>query len=60
MQKIIDPPNGWLYGFPATLPEGTTAHQLLVDYGYPEEHIEWALEHMRWWFEPEDGHSTAV
>ena len=37
----IDPPNGWMYGFPKEFPDGVTdVHEWLLQNGYPERIIE--------------------
>lgn len=37
----IDPPNGWIYGFPKKLPDGVTdVKAWLVEQGYPREQID--------------------
>lgn len=43
MPLIVDPPSGWLYGFPKIL-EGNYEQQLR-DAGYPEDMIPMALKH---------------
>ena len=47
MVKIIDPPMGWKYGFPAPLEEDYEAQ--LRRSGYPEEDIGFALRYSRGW-----------
>lgn len=48
MKKLmVDPPSGWMYGFPALLQEDYV--QQLKDAGYPEKDIELALKHSRYW-----------
>ena len=38
--KMIDPPEGWKYGFPKTIPEGIeNVTDWLVEEGYPKEEI---------------------
>ena len=44
--KLVDPPSGWMYGFPAVLQEDYV--QQLKDAGYPEEDIDLALKHSRY------------
>lgn len=51
-QIIVDPPEGWKYGFPAPLEEDYEAQ--LRKSGYPEKDIELALTYSRFW-ESEDG-----
>lgn len=46
MTLIVDPPSGWMYGFPAPL-QGDYAQQLR-DAGYPERDIPLALKHSRY------------
>jgi hypothetical protein len=39
--KMIDPPQGWLYGFPKEIPEDVeNTTQWLIDNGYPKKLIE--------------------
>ena len=38
--KMIDPPKGWLYGFPKEIPEHVdNTVQWLIENGYPEKVI---------------------
>lgn len=38
--KFIDPPEGWMYGFPKEIPEHIDdTRQWLIDNGYPEKEI---------------------
>jgi len=40
-QILIDPPSGWMYGFPKVLPEGTeNVTEWLISEGYPKELID--------------------
>ena len=41
-KKIIDPPSGWLYGFPKVIPqeEGLDINTWLVANGYPQAEID--------------------
>lgn len=41
---MIDPPTGWLYGFPKAFPEDVTnVDEWLVKNGYPQEEVDcWA------------------
>ena len=43
--KLVDPPSGWMYGFPAVLQEDY--EQQLRDANYPEKDIASALRHSR-------------
>jgi hypothetical protein len=49
MMMWIDPPSGWRYGFPKIWTRQVPIQQWLIDNGYPEQDVEWASEHMRWW-----------
>jgi hypothetical protein len=53
MIKVIDPPSGWKYGFPKVLPEhikgAESLSKWLVDNDYPQEEVEFALKHSRYW-----------
>ena len=51
--RIIDPPSGWMYGFPKVLPEGMEMEELLRNSDYPKKDIPFALKHMRYWEVPE-------
>ena len=49
---MIDPPNGWLYGFPKQLPDNTSdVKAWLVENGYPQSEIDAYGEHFycRYW-----------
>jgi hypothetical protein len=51
---IIDPPSGWQHGFPKILPQELVGNteglsEWLVANGYPEEDLELALKHSRYW-----------
>lgn len=50
--KLVDPPSGWLYGFPAVLQEDYV--QQLKDAGYPEKDIDLALRYSRYIFIDEE------
>jgi hypothetical protein len=58
---IYDPPSGWKYGFPKKVPwsvlngENGAFKQWLLDEGYPEKDINFALKYGRQWQEKEDG-----
>ena len=54
--RIYDPPAGWCYGFPRPyLPKsGESLADTLRRDGYPEEMIEQALKHTRFWEEEWD------
>jgi hypothetical protein len=48
---VVDPPSGWRYGFPKKYnpePEESLA-QWFIKNGYPEEDVELALKHSRYW-----------
>mgnify|MGYP005829749517 CR=1 FL=1 len=41
MALMIDPPSGWMYGFPKSIPKDVTNHlKWLVENGYPQEEID--------------------
>lgn len=46
MTLIVDPPSGWMYGFPAPLQDDY--EQQLRNAGYPERDIPLALRHSRY------------
>ena len=50
MKMMFDPPSGWKYGFPKEVPENPTDfRQWLIDEGYPEKDVDFALRHGRQW-----------
>lgn len=57
MATIIDPPSGWIYGFPKPIPEDRQKDTIawLVEQGYPKDLIDSFGEHFycRYWEEPE-------
>lgn len=46
MTLLVDPPSGWMYGFPAPLEDDYEAQ--LRKAGYPERDIPMALQHSRY------------
>lgn len=50
----VDPPSGWLYGFPKLVPEDCNMREVMLSTRYPNEDIDFALEHMRVWPEREE------
>jgi len=55
MKKTIDPPSGWRYGFPRAMPEDVTDfRQWLIDVGYPEKDVDFAMQYSRFWYENEE------
>ena len=49
---MVDPPEGWRYGFPKRLPEGTVNFgQWLVKNGYPKDMVPLAIKFSRYWKE---------
>lgn len=52
---MIDPPTGWRYGFPRAIPpeinfnDEQALKKWLVEVGYPEEEVEFALTYSRYW-----------
>lgn len=52
MKKMIDPPEGWRYGFPKELPEEVVDHrEWLLEQGYPQKLMESLGKHFycRYW-----------
>ena len=49
----VDPPSGWLYGFPAPYNQSTdgTIEEFLISKGYPKKDVKWASENCRSWYE---------
>jgi hypothetical protein len=58
MATFIDPPSGWMFGFPKIIPADRRYDSLtwLVEQGYPEKLIEDLGEHFycRYWDRPDD------
>lgn len=55
MKFYIDPPSGWKYGFPKVLPDDVKdIRTWLIENGYPEKDVDFALNHCRQWIEEED------
>lgn len=52
--RVIDPPSGWMYGFPKVLPSNIAVGDFLLISGYPKKDIPFALKHMRYWEVHED------
>lgn len=52
---FIDPPSGWMYGFPCIIPEDQRNSGKLEGFlrskGYPEKDMELALMYSRYWEE---------
>jgi len=47
---MVDPPEGWRYGFPKQLPDGTVNfQQWLVENGYPKDQVDLAVKYSRYW-----------
>lgn len=55
---MIDPPSGWMYGFPKPIPEERRKDVIawLIEEGYPKNLIEELGEHFycRYWEVPND------
>jgi len=59
MPLIIDPPSGWKYGFPKPVPDGVMKSDALLriwlsGQGYPNEDIDLAMKHSRYWERDEE------
>jgi hypothetical protein len=53
-RKMIDPPEGWRYGFPKEIPEDVdNTRKWLIENGYPEKEIEALGDYffVRGWYE---------
>lgn len=51
-RTIIDPPEGWKYGFPKPIPnEINDLSEWLFGEGYPMDLIPLAIKHSRYWEE---------
>jgi len=44
---MVDPPMGWMYGFPKPVDESKTMREMLIEAGYPSSQLAHALEHLR-------------
>ena len=53
-RRMIDPPGGWLFGFPKELKDGQSYEEMLVEAGYPSEYMELALKYSRHWEEDDE------
>ena len=53
---VVDPPSGWMYGFPATWDKDEYAEveDFLKAKGYPEDQIDFACGYMRMWLPQEE------
>jgi hypothetical protein len=55
---IVDPPSGWKYGFPKEVPkevfESEKFKEWLIEQGYPEKDVDFAVKYSRYWKEEED------
>lgn len=54
MTLIIDPPSGWMYGFPKPVPREAlksieALKAWLLEQGYPKKDVEFAVKHSRYW-----------
>lgn len=51
-RTLIDPPDGWRYGFPKRLPNHITTQSSLREWlekeGYPSNDLDFAMEHSRY------------
>lgn len=50
-KTVIDPPEGWKYGFPKVLPDGVDYQEWLFGEGYPMDLIPLAMKYSRQWEE---------
>jgi hypothetical protein len=50
-KTMIDPPEGWRYGFPKSWDSGVDGdlREFLLQNGYPEKDVDFALKHIRMW-----------
>lgn len=57
-KRMLDPPSGWLYGFPKRIPSYVSTakdmYEWLKEEGYPEHQITWAMQYCRMWDEQDD------
>lgn len=50
MITMVDPPEGWRYGFPKALDETQTFRKFLLNNGYPRDMLELAEKYSRYWY----------
>lgn len=58
MTLIIDPPSGWMYGFPKPVPQealksSEALKTWLLEQGYPKKDVEFAVKSSRYWEQKE-------
>lgn len=61
--KMIDPPSGWMYGFPKPIPhEEKNVLKWLVDNGYPQREIDKLEDQFmcRYWYQPKKSDDGTV
>jgi hypothetical protein len=51
MPLIVDPPSGWMYGFPRPLDQSVPFRSFLKQHGYPESLMTLAEKYSRYWTE---------
>lgn len=58
---MVDPPSGWMYGFPALWDKTKydTLALFLRAKGYPEKDIDFACSYMRMWLPTDDDNVSA-
>ena len=51
MAMMIDPPEGWRYGFPREYDDARDGpmREFLLKHGYPRKDVDFALEYMGCW-----------
>ena len=55
--KMIDPPSGWMYGFPKVIPNDVTdVNKWLVENGYPQAQVDKFSNQLpcRFWYDDGD------
>ena len=60
--KIIDPPSGWMYGFPKAIPNDVKDfNKWLVENGYPQKELDRFESGVpcRFWFEEDEENKEA-
>lgn len=45
----INPPDGFKYGFPKVWDRTTTIQEWLIENGYPENQVDFAVNNIQWW-----------
>ena len=58
-QMMVDPPDGWRYGFPKLWDGEENLIMFLIKNGYPDQQVRFALKYMRMWPAEDDSERVA-